>query len=106
MRKLLYGLFLLPSLGFCAGAGGINLTLDPKALLKSTNTWTAAQTFSSITVTSCSGCGGGGSSSGYPDWLIDASFVGPNSPTANPIKFKYLDLQGDMYILNSYTQPE
>lgn len=104
MKRALYLAVLMPSFGFCAGAGGINVTPDPKAILRSTNTWTGAQTFiGSITVTSCSGCGSGGSSSGYPDWMIDGSFIGPNAPGANPIKYKWLEVNGNMRILNSYT---
>lgn len=109
MKKLLYAVIFFPSLAFAAGAGGINLTPDQKAILRSTNTWTAAQTFSSatfttITVGSCNGCGGGGSgNAGIQDWLVDGSFIGPNQPGANPIKFKSLLIEGDMYVLNVYS---
>lgn len=51
-------------MAFAAGAGGINLYQNPKAILNSTNTWTAAQTFSSITVIgACGGCSSGGGAS-------------------------------------------
>lgn len=67
MKRFLWIIFgFWSALSFADGGGGINLTPNPKALLKSTNTWTAAQNFSSatfsgpITVSGCTGCGGGG----------------------------------------------
>lgn len=70
MKKLLLALLFSPSLAYAAGAGGINLTPDMKAILRTTNTWTAAQTFTSatftgnITVNGCTGCGAGGGGGG------------------------------------------
>jgi len=73
MKKwIIFLLGLSPSAAFAAGAGGINLTPDPKALLRSTNTWTGSQTFKSSTtfdgdVTingNCTGCGSGGGGGG------------------------------------------
>lgn len=96
MKKILLLLALLyaPALAFGAGAGGINLTPNPKALLNSTNTWTAAQTFTSatftgpITVQNCIGCGSGGGGAGggaSPLAISTGSAVAANtvsSPTA------------------------
>lgn len=66
MKSLILGLIFLPSISW---AGGIELFRNPKAILNSTNTWTASQTFASsttftspITVPSCIGCGGGSGS--------------------------------------------
>lgn len=44
--------------------------------------------------------------SGYPDWTVDGTFSGLNVKGANPLLFKSLDLAGDLYILNLYTEPQ
>jgi len=54
MKKWLLALLFIPSISYADGGGGINLTLNPKALLKSTNTWQAPQVFLSSTTFSSS----------------------------------------------------
>lgn len=79
-RWILAILSFIPATAFAAGAGGINLYQNPKAILNSTNTWTAAQTFSSITVNSCAGCGS--NASGLITIYSNGSPVG-NATTIN-----------------------
>lgn len=79
-RWILAILSFIPATAFAAGAGGINLYQNPKAILNSTNTFTAAQTFSSITVNSCAGCGS--NASGLITIYSNGSPVG-NATTIN-----------------------
>jgi hypothetical protein len=112
MKYLLSILFALsPSLLL---ADAITVTSNPKMLLKSTNTWTAPQTFNSSTTFNgqitlnggCIGCGGGTAGAAYPDWIVDGTFNGVNAKGANPLYFKSLEIEGDVYVLNSYTEHE
>lgn len=82
MKKWIIAIIALgPNLIHAAGAGGINLYQDPKALLRSTNTFTAAQTFSSITVIgACGGCSsGGGSADNLGSHVATGTLVAPFS---------------------------
>lgn len=89
MRKWLFLLLLAPTVARGAGAGGINLTLDPRALLRSTNTWTAAQTFSSGTFTgdltidgTCTGCGAAAAAASTPR-VYDLVVGTPGTPNVD-----------------------
>lgn len=63
MKKSWLILIFLPTMAY---SSGIEVNSNAKALLRSTNTWSAAQTFSSITVTgACGGCGSGSGGGGY-----------------------------------------
>jgi hypothetical protein len=85
MVKIL--LSILGIIGFFATCAHADLRwFSPYGLLSTTNTWMAAQI-------------GIGS---YPNWLIDGSFIGPNAPGVNTIKFKSLLINGDMNILNAF----
>lgn len=106
MKKLIFFLSMfIPSLAYAIG-GDQTITTNPKILLRLNNTWTGTQTFKDIIITgTCTGCGGS-SGGGYPDWKVDGTFTGVNAKGDNPLKFKSLQIDGDVYVLNSYTEHE
>lgn len=91
MKLWIIALLILSASSFLyADNGDQSSSVNPRALLKSTNTWTAAQ----INV------------GAYPDWIVDGTFHGTNVKWKSPLYFNSLDLDGDLYILNLYTEPE
>lgn len=104
--------------------------ISPFVILYTTNNWQTTQTFKSSTtfvsgtmgingvtyvwpnsqVSGCLNNDGSGNLSWAPcsggsasvDWEIDANFVGPNLAGANPLKFKSLEVEGNLNILNAY----
>ncbi len=86
MIKLFAVIFLL---ALCARAHA-DYSGSPFVLLYTTNTWTQPQI----------------NLGAYPDWLVDGSFSGLTVKWLSPVRFKSLDLDGDLYILNIYTDPQ
>lgn len=79
MKKLILAILFLPSFSWAAG---LEIFRNPKALLNSTNTWTAAQTFSSGTFNgdltilgNCVGCGSGGGGGGSASLAVGTGSV-------------------------------
>ena len=57
--------------------------------------------------------GGSGSGSGsstvyknYPDAIVVSTFTGVNPPASGLLSFRTMTVRGDMYIQNTYTEPQ
>lgn len=62
--------------------------------------------FSSITIGDL-GCESGVNCiAGYHNALVTPSFSGVNLSTSTLLKFKYMTIAGDLYIQNTYTEPQ
>lgn len=107
MRKLFFFIFAIIG-SLAVSAAHADYYPSPFALLYTPNIWSATQTFNNIIINgTCSGpgCGSGGGGQNYPDWIIAGSQT-INSPTSNSITVAELNVAGDAYILNLYTDPQ
>lgn len=88
MKKWIYALLLIPSIGYA----DIEYTRSPSAIYRTTATWTAAQTFSSVTTIgdltvggTCNNCGagGGGTTLGFRSIFSTNAVVTTNQPDSH-----------------------
>lgn len=109
MKRWLIFILSCPSIAIASQGGGINLTPDPRALLRSTASVTASWTFfdtitflQPITVPSCIGCGGGAITPGASFYLWNTNslqpgatlYVGSATIQGNAIVYSSLTVMG------------